>query len=438
MERHEPVRADGSTQGTDISRVAESREGLTTSVGLVDRLLRRRFPDGHDGLSSWGKVGRLPVTATVHATATPDLRYALPLPSTDSSYVPCSAARSNTTFRSTPPSLGSAGTTARGPDRKEGPVEFLASEVDSEHADELPKSAKRETTDRGADAFESKRKGEVGVPIGSMDSVAPDISVTDESMDPSAKDVAEFKKRRAVDVAGGKRRLRRQVKTASIEDTTASAQLPPSGGSSFEHQQFWGEATAAAEFSHPAVLAKKLEQALMDPQKAQVSAPRLMNDFEVLYNTLVADPVVPAGFLTEFTELEEHARRAATRTLNKYVSITEAAASMDLECHRGQQISKDAEDRALFDQLVLQVELRPPRFRTERQKLAVDGPTGRRDAEADLRNRYLRILSDILKNTNNSMGQLLQEKHQNLELLGAGRRASTLRSRVGGVQKFLG
>ena len=161
----------------------------------------------------------------------------------------------------------------------------------------------------------------------------------------------------------------------------------------------------------------------MDPQKAQVSAPRLISDFEVLYNTLVADPVVPAGFLTEFTELEEHARRAATRTLNKYVSITEAAASMDLERHRGQQVSKDAEDRALFDQIVLQVELRPPRFRTEWQKLAGDGQTSRRDAEADLRNRYLRILSDMFKNTNNSMGQLLQENHQDLELLGAGRRA---------------
>ena len=64
VERHEPVRADGSTQGTDTSRVAESREEFTTSVGLVDRLLRRRFPDGHDGLSSWGEAESLPVTAT--------------------------------------------------------------------------------------------------------------------------------------------------------------------------------------------------------------------------------------------------------------------------------------------------------------------------------------------------------------------------------------
>ena len=88
----------------------------------------------------------------------------------------------------------------------------------SEHADELPQSAKKELTDptapedRGAVAFESKRTGDVDVPIEPMDSVAPDISVTDESMDFSAKDVAESKRRRAVDVAGGKRRLRRQVK----------------------------------------------------------------------------------------------------------------------------------------------------------------------------------------------------------------------------------
>ena len=36
------------------------------------------------------------------------------------------------------------------------------------------------------------------------------------------------------------------------------------------------------------------------------------------------------------------------------------------------------------------------------------------------------------------MGQLLREDPKNIDLLGAGRRASTLRSRVRGVQKFLG
>ena len=72
------------------------------------------------------------------------------------------------------------------------------------------------------------------------------------------------------------------------------------------------------------------------------------------------------------------------------------------------------------------------------QRLAYEGPTARRDAEADLRSKYLPILADILKNTETPMEQLLREDPRNLELLGAGRRASTLRSRVRGVQKFLG
>ena len=78
--------------------------------------------------------------------------------------------------------------------RQEGRIaECLASEMDPEHADALPKSAKREPTDptapedRGADAFESKREGDVDVPIEPMDSGAPDISLTDESMDLVAK-----------------------------------------------------------------------------------------------------------------------------------------------------------------------------------------------------------------------------------------------------------
>ena len=84
---------------------------------------------------------------------------------------------------------------------------------------------------------------------------------------------------------------------------------------------------------------------------------RVLSDFELLYCTLVADSAVPAGYLTDFMKLEEHAHRAASRALNKYVSITEAAASMDLERYRKLQDSKESEDRALSDQLVMFAEL---------------------------------------------------------------------------------
>ena len=95
-------------------------------------------------------------------------------------------------------------------------------------------------------------------------------------------------------------------------------------------------------------------------------------------------------------------------------------------------------EQQLADQLVMLSELMPRKFRTRMQRLANEGPTARRDAEADLQSKYLRILADILKNTETPMEQLLRESPQNMELLGAGRRASTLRSRVRGVQKFMG
>ena len=84
-------------------------------------------------------------------------------------------------------------------------------------------------------------------------------------------------------------------------------------------------------------------------------------------------------------------------------------------------------------------ELRPRRFRTKWQRLSYDGPAGIGDAEEYLRKKYQHILSDILKNTNTLPWTSRSKKTlKNLELLGAGRRASTLRSRVRGVQKFLG
>ena len=43
VEPLEPVRADESIQGTDTNRAADDREVLPTSVGLMDRLLTRRF-----------------------------------------------------------------------------------------------------------------------------------------------------------------------------------------------------------------------------------------------------------------------------------------------------------------------------------------------------------------------------------------------------------
>ena len=138
-----------------------------------------------------------------------------------------------------------------------------------------------------------------------------------------------------------------------------------------------------------------VERALTDPQKGQASVSSLMSDFEILHNTLVADSAVPAGYLSDFMKLEEHAHRAALRAQCRCVSVSEATASMELERYRKQEVSKEVEEQALSNQLVMLAELKPRRFRTKWQKLCYDGPAGRRDAEADLRNKSTFVFCQI-------------------------------------------
>ena len=121
--------------------------------------------------------------------------------------------------------------------------------------------------------------------------------------------------------------------------------------------------------------------------------------FELLYRTLVADGAVPDGFLAVFVKLEDHARFSAQRTCAQYVTKSVDTAEREL-----QDLPKQ-----LADQLVMLAELKPRKFRTRMQRLAYEGPTARRDAEADLRSKCLQILADILKNTEAPMGQLLRE-----------------------------
>ena len=140
---------------------------------------------------------------------------------------------------------------------------------------------------------------------------------------------------------------------------------------------------------------------------------KLPSDFELLYHTLVADSAVPSGFMAEFITLEEPVRRAAKRAHIRAVSMTDAEATMELESH---QRKKNSEERAgvlLAGQLVMLAELKPRKFRTRMQRLAYEGPTARRDAEADVRSKYLRILANILKNTETPMEQLLREDRKN-------------------------
>ena len=67
--------------------------------------------------------------------------------------------------------------------------------------------------------------------------------------------------------------------------------------------------------------------------------------------------------------------------------------------------------------------------------LHYSGPTAREDAENDERTRWITILSLLIESMQTSLGRLLVNRPGHFRLLGSGRRASTLRSRVREVRK---
>ena len=86
------------------------------------------------------------------------------------------------------------------------------------------------------------------------------------------------------------------------------------------------------------------------------------------------------------------------------------------------------------DQFAIAATLKPSRYQARFQSGRYEG---RHDAESAERVRWVTILSDVLRGTNTPMGKLLEEKPSNLQLLGGGRRVSTIRSRVRCIRKFL-
>ena len=160
--------------------------------------------------------------------------------------------------------------------------------------------------------------------------------------------------------------------------------------------------------------------------------------FTLLYHTLVHDGALPLGYLREFMSLEAPARRAANRMQASAAAVSDSIASTALDALRRESVHRASIEKSIADQLVIAAELRPKRFRTRWQRTVYDGPTARKDAEASERDRWIQLLANLLRSTDTPMGKLIRESPSNIKLLGSGRRAGTLRSRVRSVQKFLG
>ena len=160
-------------------------------------------------------------------------------------------------------------------------------------------------------------------------------------------------------------------------------------------------------------------------------------DFVRLYFTLVLDGAVPRGYLREFVSLEEPVRTAAERADRRNAGITNFSAAGWLHLQRKSLRESEKSERDAIDQLVLASEIKPRKFRSRCHQQAFQGPSARQDAEAAERAKWLHVLADILLSTPTPMGDPLRADPAARKILGAGRRAATIRARVRTIRKFM-
>ena len=98
---------------------------------------------------------------------------------------------------------------------------------------------------------------------------------------------------------------------------------------------------------------------------------------------------------------------------------------------------KQRSEKLAVDQFLLASTERPTKFGARWQEKFFDGPAARKDAEDALRNKWPQELESLLKGTGTPMGKILNTKAGDCNVLGGGRRASTLRARVRASEKYL-
>ena len=109
-----------------------------------------------------------------------------------------------------------------------------------------------------------------------------------------------------------------------------------------------------------------------------------------------------------------------------------------VELHSERKLQQEQEDRESHkqDQFLLAAIERPTRFRTRLHEVQYEGATARKDAEEETRSRCLHVLCGIVSNTNTPMRRMVRDKPSSIQLLVAGKRASTLRARSRPIRKY--
>ena len=136
-------------------------------------------------------------------------------------------------------------------------------------------------------------------------------------------------------------------------------------------------------------------------------------------------------------KLIQAARPARDRQLRAFSGVKNEDASVWLHLFREEKAQLLKNEKKEAEQFLAAWELKPRRYKTKFQRSLFSGPTARKDAEEAERTRWIHELSLLVSGTPTPMGKLLAEKPGNVSMLGGGLRASTLRSRVRVLKKFV-
>ena len=179
-----------------------------------------------------------------------------------------------------------------------------------------------------------------------------------------------------------------------------------------------------------------IQRELKDARSSQ-DRETIVDDIIILYHTLVKDKALPTGYEKEFSSLGPVLRDAAHRQLRNNAAIENEQAAVFLHDFHRQQKKSSETAKSAVEQFVAAARDRPRTYRTRLQKMLYSGPTPREDAEEMERARWVEAWSTLLRATETPMGKMLVEKPHTAQLLGAGRRVTTLRSRVRLARRYL-
>ena len=160
-------------------------------------------------------------------------------------------------------------------------------------------------------------------------------------------------------------------------------------------------------------------------QKDVISALQAPPDVLLLYWTLVWDGVLPKGYELEFASLESAIRKGAARALKRAAGSDNQAAAVWL--HQRQ--------RSRLQQLWSSCLLRATSLEVQ-GKVAGNFSMAPLQERKALRTKWIREL-ELLQGTATPMARILEERKGDCNVLGGGRRASTLRARVRAAKKYL-